>query len=1548
MRLRRVISTPNLLGPLGVLCGLASGTVSAQVVDRPVVNRPVGSQPRVSAAATAGDELTNRVATFRDAAGQAYFAASLQPPADDAVMRLVREAPARLSVVIDTSASQAGPFRAEQLAVLRGLLAGLRPGDEIQLFAADVKTTPLSGPIAAGDESAIREAVDKLSRRLPLGNTDLRGALEVARTSLLEAPSDRTRSVVYLGDAAALELAHNRQNLERLVDALRADRISVHSVAIGPTQNIELMATLANHTGGFLAVIGPEQAEIVSEIGRQMAATATVSPIWVESIELPAGMTTIQGNRLPPLRLDRDTLFFGTADQVLEGTIRVVGRTASGRVTMSGPAAVEADHPDFAFLPGFVSSARESEGLLLPTAGSGFLRHVARVMRQRADQLAIEGEEALQTGSLRGAAAITKMALENDPTNEAALSLRKRIVEGQRLVAQNENDPFGDLFGGPADPADPAAPAAATDDPFADPAAAPVPTPAPADALGDDPFGDPATPAPAAAPMPVPADAAGDDPFADPAPSAPAPAAAPMPVPADAAGDDPFADPAPAAAPPAVRRPAAPAVAPPAARPPAAQPPVPRAGQPPRPMPPREVVGADRFSEPSSGILDAVAARRAENEGRLRAEVRAQLIEARRRLETAPIGVSGGLKVLMGQIENQPDIDPQVRQELLGQVRSAVQAASRREASAIEAEAAAAQVAAAATQTEMLLQEAFRREDRLKTLSNQLNALVTEGRTRYADQEITPAIQEIARMEERARVFNNQALLWTQMLNSATRMRELRLRRQRNYLDAFALVEEANIPFVDDVPVQYPDAETWQRMSRRRLEKFDKLELLGSSDAERRIYDALDTEVSYSFIGEPLESVVKRIGDDMGFTFEIDRTVPEIANVQLDDPVTIERVNVSLRSLIVSLLRTLDGGEDLTYEVTAETLYIMPREIVEPKARIYPVGDLGSPIQPGGGGMMGGMGGGMMGGMGGGMGGGMMGGMGGGMGGMGGGMGGMGGGMMMAVPDEVSIGNKSSAAASSAPESRRAESVKPMPHHRIRLSGVAEPVDFDSWLAYFDGLRLSDSDEVSLHDQRVLSTVQYFNSRVAKAEEAGDRTGARQAFVETRDFLAAAILTGHIQPWMHMAYAVALKATGGDADEVERALLSAADLADSPEDMLMVADRLRREGFEASALRICRNVSEAQPFRREPYVMGLRLAEQLDDVDGLLWACRGILSQAWPKGSEKIETDARLLARATHQMLTQQGRQEEAAKFLQELQQATSHDLVVRVSWTGDADVDIAVEEPSGTVCSSQSVHSPGGGTFLGDGFPGLEAADEGGVLSETYVCPQGYSGIYRVLIRRVWGNVTSGHVTIDVLSDMGRPSQRYIRRQIDLTEQDAMVIVEVKDGSRKTEVAEAQLAHLRDLRNAQANHVLGQFADDPAVMQQFLADMANIQSASAGGGGVIGNRPLFPGFVPGGRGFGLSPAVGYQPVIELIPEGAMLMVSAIISADRRYVRVTPTPFFSQILEINTFNFVSGETGDGGGGIGGGGGGIGGGGGGLGGGGLGGGGLGGGGFGGGF
>jgi hypothetical protein len=59
------------------------------------------------------------------------------------------------------------------------------------------------------------------------------------------------------------------------------------------------------------------------------------------------------------------------------------------------------------------------------------------------------------------------------------------------------------------------------------------------------------------------------------------------------------------------------------------------------------------------------------------------------------------------------------------------------------------------------------------------------------------------------------------------------------------------------------------------------------------------------------------------------------------------------------------------------------------------------------------------------------------------------------------------------------------------------------------------------------------------------------------------------------------------------------------------------------------------------------------------------------------------------------------------------------------------------------------------------------------------------------------------------------------------------------------------------------------------------------------------------------------------------MSATAVISADRRFVRISPQPLFSGISEVNTFNFVSGQggqteggtggTGFGGGGFGGGG-----------------------------
>ena len=50
--------------------------------------------------------------------------------------------------------------------------------------------------------------------------------------------------------------------------------------------------------------------------------------------------------------------------------------------------------------------------------------------------------------------------------------------------------------------------------------------------------------------------------------------------------------------------------------------------------------------------------------------------------------------------------------------------------------------------------------------------------------------------------------------------------------------------------------------------------------------------------------------------------------------------------------------------------------------------------------------------------------------------------------------------------------------------------------------------------------------------------------------------------------------------------------------------------------------------------------------------------------------------------------------------------------------------------------------------------------------------------------------------------------------------------------------------------------------------------------------------------------AAAQQPVIVVLSEGTMLTVQAVVSADRRFVRLTLVPFFSSIGAVNTFKFT--------------------------------------------
>src|SRR5262249_9720854 len=58
-------------------------------------------------------------------------------------------------------------------------------------------------------------------------------------------------------------------------------------------------------------------------------------------------------------------------------------------------------------------------------------------------------------------------------------------------------------------------------------------------------------------------------------------------------------------------------------------------------------------------------------------------------------------------------------------------------------------------------------------------------------------------------------------------------------------------------------------------------------------------------------------------------------------------------------------------------------------------------------------------------------------------------------------------------------------------------------------------------------------------------------------------------------------------------------------------------------------------------------------------------------------------------------------------------------------------------------------------------------------------------------------------------------------------------------------------------------------------------------------------------RQFGASTGPGYQPIITVLPEGVSMTALAVISGDRRYVRLTMQPMFTAITDVQSFSFIS-------------------------------------------
>ena len=443
--------------------------------------------------------------------------------------------------------------------------------------------------------------------------------------------------------------------------------------------------------------------------------------------------------------------------------------------------------------------------------------------------------------------------------------------------------------------------------------------------------------------------------------------------------------------------------------------------------------------------------------------------------------------------------------------------------------------------------------------------------------------------------------------------------------------------------------------------------------------------------------------------------------------------------------------------------------------------------------------------------------------------------------------------------------------------------------------------------QAVLETVQELKEAVADATHRGKKDEAVKKCEEIISLLEAALRHNQAQPWMYEVLALSMRAAGRPQEDIDRAIMSAVEFAQNHADLMYLGAYLVQSDMDRRALQIFRQVAEAEPFWPEPLYNGMLAARRLHDVPGLEWSTAGLLGQVWPPAQAKLWDDAQRVYEATVKDLRANKRNEEADHFEAVIKQATSYDCVVRVRWTGDADIDVMVKEPGGTVCSLRNQRTSSGGVLIGDLSSDDKPSVDGHVA--VYACPKAFSGNYQLLIRRVFGKLTTGSVRVELVTHYNTDKAKARAEKIPLDGNEALVKFDVADGRRKESIQEQQLANAAIAAVAQVNltrhpEILAQQLDavnNPAA----AAALGAVQQAAATAGQAQQANPLaFPAAWPNG----FQGAVGYTPIIITLPEGTNLAMMGVVSADRRYVRITCVPMFSAVSEVHTFSMANGQT----------------------------------------
>ncbi|VTS05921.1 VWA domain-containing protein [Tuwongella immobilis] len=297
-------------------------------------------------------------------------------------------------------------------------------------------------------------------------------------------------------------------------------------------------------------------------------------------------------------------------------------------------------------------------------------------------------------------------------------------------------------------------------------------------------------------------------------------------------------------------------------------------------------------------------------------------------------------------------------------------------------------------------------------------------------------------------------------------------------------------------------------------------------------------------------------------------------------------------------------------------------------------------------------------------------------------------------------------------------------------------------------------------------------------------------FTHAVELLKASLRGGvTAQPWAHEALAVALQASQGASEDIERARVSGLDIDPTNANAYLSASKAMMDlKLGDAAIRFCQQAAKLQPESSEAYANALVLAGGLENpnTDVTVWAARNLLRRDWANESTDLHAQAQASLLKLEQKLAKSNQPAEAAKVRQVVTEQHQRDLVIQLLWQGDADLDLEVQEPIGSKCNPMLKQSPNGGLLTGDVLEQKSTS-----RSETYVASEAFSGSYAIQVNRVLGRPLGNKAMIRVTMHQGQPNQSQEVFSVNL-DQSETVNIRLEAG-RRTQLAQVPVVTEED-----------------------------------------------------------------------------------------------------------------------------------------------------------